>query len=93
MAAVVELLAELGSAVDALTATALISTVPDATPDAAVAVTVNWRLAPAARLPMAHVSGDPEQPVAAAPTMPEPGVSVRVTPAALEGPLFVTVTV
>jgi hypothetical protein len=93
VAAVVELLAELGSAVVALTAAALMSTVPDARPAAAVAVTVNWRLAPAVRAPMAHVSGEPEQPVAAAPTMPEPGVSVRVTPAALEGPLFVTVTV
>ena len=70
-----------------------VSPLPAVSDGSAVAVTVTVAAAPAASVPIGQTSGEPEQPVAVAPRMPAPGVSVRVTPAAADGPLFVTVRV
>ena len=90
--AVAELFAGTGSVVAAVTDTSLVSVAPANSDGSAVAVTVNCLVAPGTRVPMVQVSGVPEQPVAVAPSTPEPGVSVSTTPVAVEGPLLVTVT-
>ena len=90
--AVAESLPDTGSVVAAVACAVSVTEVP-VKPALTVPETVSVTLAPGARVPMAHVAVVHETPVMAEMVSPVLGVSVRLTPVAVDGPLFVTVTV
>ena len=91
--AVALLLPDTGSTVDAVTVAVSVTVAPWATPVASVAATVSVAVAPGARVPMVHVVVVQVAPVMPVTVRPVPGASVSTTPVAVDGPLFVTVTV
>ena len=90
--AVAELLPATGSVVTEVTA-AVSETDEPANVAFTEPETVSVTLAPGATMPTTHVVGVQLDPVMADMVSPALGVSVNVTPVAVDGPLFVTVTV